>query len=244
MLESLRHLFKGRTRSVDLGPMKAWASAHGHVLRRVHDGEGCTVEPSSSRPAWRIEWGPSQRSYIDGRELRIIGEVGTPKELVAMVLTQALKESMERLVFEQYVEDVQTRLDADTPPEMRWLVMYTKLPASDMGRLRERYAAVSNVQSWVTQWMAGPLNDALSATLAMADESDPLVLAISRGRMTLRTPMAEVDDKLLAMWLTVFERAQQEAQRLGREWHESVDHGHSTMPSAWAKSNLPDEGSR
>jgi hypothetical protein len=61
---------------------------------------------------------------------------------------------------------------------MRWLVMYTKLSGSELGRLRERYAAVGSVKGWVHQWLSGPLNDALSATVEVANGNDPMVMAL------------------------------------------------------------------
>ena len=243
MLESLRQLWKRRPKPLDLAPMRAWAKARGYELRTVRDGEGCLIEPNAAHPAWRIEWGESQRSYIPGRELRIIGEVGTPKELVAMLLARPLQETMEKLVFEQYVEDVQTRLDTETPPEMRWLVLYAKLPSSEMGHLRERYAVVGNVKSWLSQWLGGALNDALTATLESTDGADPMVLTIARGRMTLRTAMQMADDRLMTTWLSVFEHALHEAQRLSAVWLDSIDASHSTQPAAWPRSALPEDRS-
>lgn len=241
MLESLRHLWKKRPKPVNIAPMKAWAEAHDLEMRPVHDGEGCMVEPRGGRGGWRIEWGHPQRDYIPVRELRIIGEVGTPGELMAMVLTRELKEAMEKVVFEQYVEDVQTRMDTETPAEMRWLVLYPKMPGAELGRLRDRYAAVGNIKPWMTQWLSGALNDALAASLEMTDGTDPMVLTVSRGRLTLRTVMPDVDEKLMAMWLSVFEHAQAEAKRLGQEWRDSSELGNSTMPAAWPKSVLPGE---
>lgn len=238
MLESLRQLWSRRPKAADLAPMRAWAQSKGFDLRPVREGEGCMIEPMVPNPAWRIEWGPTQRSYIEGRELRIIGDVGVPRELVAMLLTRPLQETMEKLVFEQYVEDVQTRLDTQSPPEMRWLVLYAKLPDADLGALRDRYAAVGNLKTWLSRWMSGELADALTATLGSTDGSEPMVLTVARGRMTLRTPMQVADERLMALWLGVFQHALHEAQRLGSDWHESSA---STQPAAWPRSGLPDD---
>lgn len=243
MLESLRRLWNKGSKQADVGPVKAWADSRGYECRMVHGAEGCMVEPKGAHPNWRIEWGESQRSYIEGRELRIIGEVGTPKELMALVLTRPLMEAMEKVVFEQYVEDVQTRIDTSSPPEMRWLVMYTKLLGGELGRLRERYAAVGSVKGWMQQWLGGALNDALAATLDVANGHDPMVMTIQRGRLTLRTPMATADTTAMVMWLSVFEHALREARRLNTEWQDAADGGHSTQPAAWPKSMQPgDDG--
>lgn len=243
MLDSLRRLWNKGSNQAELAPIKAWADSRGYECRMVRDGEGCMVEPAGPHPNWRIEWGASQRSYIEGRELRIIGELGTPKDLMALVLTRPLMESMERQVFEEYVEDVQTRIDTATPAEMRWLVMYTKLLGTELGRLRKRYAAVSSVKGWLVQWLGGPLNDALAATLDVANGQDPMVMTVQRGRLTLRTPMASADTAAMVMWLSVFEHALREGRRLNQEWQESADTSHSTQPAAWDKSMLPgDDG--
>ena len=141
-------------------------------------------------------------------------------------------------MYEHFVDDVQTRIDTETPPEMRWLVLYTKLGPQDLGRLRERYGAVCSVQPWLLQWLGGPLNDALATTMAMVKPDEPVVLTISRGRLTLRTEMLEPDAQRLALWFSVFEHALREAKRLGAEWRDAAGGGLTTQPSAWSHSEL------
>ena len=240
MLQSLRLFWSKSPDKLDLGPMKAWAAARGMDFRPVRDGGGCLVEPRAAQPSWRIEWGQSQRGYMPGLELRIIGELGTPKELMAMVLTKPLMAAIEKQVFEQYVEDVQTRADTEAPPEMRWLVMYTKLTGQELGRLRERFGAVSNLPPWLMQWLAGALNDGLVGAADGTPADEAMVMTIQRGRLTLRTPMQAIEIKRVVLWLSVFERAMSEARRLGREWVDAADSGRSTMPAAWPKSALPE----
>ena len=240
MLESLRRLWKKGPERFDSGPLKAWAASRDFDYRVVHEGEGCLVEPRSPNPTWRMEWGPSHRSYIQGQELRIIGDVGTPHGLMALVVTRPLMESMERQVFEQYVEDVQTRLDSDTPSEMRWLVMYTKLTGNELGRLRDRFGAVCSLKAWMVQWLSGAFNDALAATIDVVDPEVPLALMIQRGRLTLRTPMPVADPVAAVMWLSVFDNAWREARHIGKEWQAQANEtNHSTQPAAWPKSLLP-----
>lgn len=241
MLESIRQLLKKRAKAIDVRPMKVWADRRGFDLRTVHDDEGCLVEPLVADPPWRIEWGAPHRAYIAVRELRIIGEAGTPRELSAMVLSRELKDEMEKQVFEQYVEDVQTRLDTETPAEMRWLVLYSQLGSGELGRLAERYAAVGSIKDWTAQWLAGALNDALAATIGAAPASEAVVLMLTRGRLTLRTSMPKVDEQRLTMWLSVFEHALREAKRMAREWEENADPVQSTHPAAWSRSSLADD---
>lgn len=239
MLKNLRRLFAGASDQADASVLRQWAEEHGHGWRRVRGAEGCVVDGRSGVLAWRMEWGPSQRDYIPGFELRLIAELDLPKELVAMVLNRALMETMEETVYERYVDDVQTRIDTDTPPEMRWLVLYPKTTTQDLGRLRDRYAAVCSIEPWMQQWLHGPLNDALAATLDLAAPAQPVVMTIGRGRLLLRLPMAAPDARHLAMWFSVFEHALREARRLGNEWREGASPGLTTQPSAWAQSEQP-----
>jgi hypothetical protein len=238
MLKSFRRLLSKGSASVEPMALQQWAQARGHGYQRVRAADGCVINGKQGAQDWRIEWGASQRDYIEGFELRFIAELDLPQQLMAMVLNRALMADMEETVYERFVDDVQTRIDTDTPPEMRWLVMYTKLNPQEMGRLRERYGAVCSIGPWLLQWLASPLNDALVTTLDMMTPDDPVVLTIGRGRLTLRTAMPQPDAARLAVWFSVFEHAMREAKRLGTEWRDAAGGGLTTQPSAWSHSEM------
>ena len=238
MLKFLRRLLPRNPVSVEPVALQRWADERGHSYRRVRDAAGCVIDGQLAGQAWRVEWGAPQRDYIGGFELRMIAELDLPHQLMAMVLNRPLMAAMETTVYEHFVDDVQTRIDTETPPEMRWLVMYTKLGSQDLGRLRERYGAVCSVQPWLLQWLGGPLNDALATTVELVKPDVPVVLTISRGRLTLRTALPEPDTQQLALWFSVFEQALHEASRLGAEWREAAGGGLTTQPSAWSHSEL------
>ncbi len=239
MLKTLRRLLSGPSRQPESAVLRQWAEEHGHDWRRVRGADGCVIDGRMGHQEWRLEWGAPQRDYIGGMELRIMATLDLPKELMAMVLNRQLMEAMEKAVYERYVDDVQTRIETDTPPEMRWLVMFSKISAQELGRLKERYGAVCSIEPWMLQWLHSPLNDALAASLDMAQPDLPVVLSIGRGRLTLRTAMAVPDAKHLALWFSVFEHALREAKRLGAEWRDVAGAGLTTQPSAWAQSELP-----
>jgi hypothetical protein len=192
--------------------LRDWADRRGLQARTVRGESGVVVDGPAGAAAWRLEWGPAQRSYIDGFELRLRADLGFGTELQALVMNRRLQEAMERAVFDQYVEGVQTRIDDNTPPEMRWLVMFPKLTGSELGALREGYAAVGNHKSWLVQWLDGPLSTAL-ATQARAAEQ-PLVLMVGRGRIVLRTQLDQPDGERVNAWLRLFETAMREAGRV------------------------------
>jgi hypothetical protein len=220
--------------------LSAWARAKQWTLRAVREPEGFVLEGRSGSTAWRVEWGPSQRSYIEGTELRIRAELSVPRELQALVLNRELMDAMEKAVFEQYVEGVQTRIDTATPPEMRWLVMFPKLSGTELSSLRDGYGALSSYKPWLQQWLAGGLTPALAALPTAAER--PLVLMLARRRLCLRTALAQPDPASLDAWLRLFDCALQEAQRVVID---EVDaHTPSTQPSLFAASTLPAEAAR
>ena len=158
MLEGFKRLFSGGSAAAAQGweGIAPWAESKQYSFRGVQT-EGFVIDGRLGTTPWRLEWGPSQRPYIQGQELRLRSELGLASDLQVVVMNRVLQEQMERDVFDQYVEGVQTRIDNQTPPEMRWLVMFPKLPGSDMGPLRDHFVALSSMKGWLQQWLLGPL---------------------------------------------------------------------------------------
>jgi hypothetical protein len=214
MLKLLRRLMSRHPDRADSLAIEHWAQALGYRFLRVRGVRGWVVEGHLASQSWRIEWGASQRGYIAGMELRIIAEVDLPRDVLAVVLNRHLLAVMEKTVYDQFVGDVQTRIDTDTPPEMRWLVMYPQLGARLLGRLHPRYGAAGNDALCLQQWLSGPLEAALANSVASVGPDQPVVLAVGRRRLILRTPMSRPDVAALAIWLPVFEPALQALARL------------------------------
>jgi hypothetical protein len=239
MLDSLRRLWNKGPKPIDLSAFEGWAQARGFQFKRIRDAEGCSIEPpKAGDKGWRMEWGDSQRSYITSRELRLSADIGTPREMLVLVLNRELMETMEKLVFEQYVEDVQTRIDTETPPEMRWLVMFPKLTGSELGKAKERYAAIASIKPWLQLWLGSGLEASLAATIAGVEASTPVVLTVTRGRLTLRTAMAEPDAEVLTRWFSAFEQILPTARQLARDWSDASAGGATgtLRPSVWPPS--------
>jgi hypothetical protein len=220
--------------------LSSWARSNHWALRAVREPVGFVVDGRSGSTDWRVEWGPPQRSYIPGTELRIRAELAVPRELQALVLNRELMDSMETAVFDQYVEGVQTRIDTTTPPEMRWLVMFPKLSSTELKSLRDGYGALSSFKPWLQQWLAGSLAPTLAALPTSAER--PLVLMIARRRLCLRTALAQPDTAALDAWLRLFECALQAAQRVALE--EIDAHTPSTQPSMFSATAMPVEPTR
>lgn len=240
MLEGLkRWLSKGpapaETAAEPSGDLVAWAASRRCTLRTAKDVEGFVAEGRLGTLPWRVEWGVPQRSYVPGRELRLRAELALPPDLQAAVMDRALQEQMEKDVFEQYVEGVQTHIDHDTPPEMRWLVMFPKLGVAEMGGLREHWTALGSAKPWVAAWLDGPLAGALQGVERAPTQ--PVVLTLTRGRLTLRTALPTPDVAAIERWSRLFEVALREAQRAAGEVLDSG--GPSTASGEWSGTETP-----
>lgn len=235
MLDGLKRLFTNApSEGGDWDGVAPWAQSKQYTFRAVQN-EGFVIDGRLGATPWRLEWGPSQRPYIQGQELRIRSELGLASELQLVLMNRQLQEQMEKDVFDQYVEGVQTRIDNQTPPEMRWLVMFPKLAGSEMPELRERYVALSSMKSWLVQWLQGPLSQAI--TSLRIEPEIPMVLMIGRGRLMLRTALPDAQVGALQGWLRLFEAAMREARRVANESSDSISP--STQPSMWSSSALP-----
>lgn len=242
MLKGLKDWFAGTSpagAAQGWDAIPAWAEEREYAFRGVR-GEGFVIDGRLGATPWRLEWGPSQRPYIAGQELRLRAEMGLVSGLQVALMNRVLQEALEKAVFEQYVEGVQTRIDNQTPPEMRWLVMFPKLPGADMGVLREQFVALSSSKTWLTKWLAGPLSEALAAVKREA--ATPFVMMIGRGRLMLRTAVDVPDVAVLQAWLRLFEVAMREARRVSNDSPDALTP--STQPSLWSNSDLPDETSK
>ncbi len=206
MFDALKKLFRGRSAADQArAALEAWCAARGYTLRSVRQSEGFVVDGTMGTTPWRLEWGPSQRRYVKGFELRLRCEPQLVPGLQALVLDKPLQQEMEREVFEEYVEDTKTRIDTSTPPEMRWLVMLQKIGADTAVPWRSRFAAVANDPPWAALWLSGETGTALAA--AVLAPGQPFVLMVNRGRLTLRTAAPDPHVEVFEAWVGLFERA-------------------------------------
>ena len=241
MLDSIKHWFGAPAVNVPgWSELSSWARQRQWALRAVREPDGFVVDGRAGATPWRLEWGPSQRSYLAGAELRLRAELELPRELQALVLNRALMDAMEKSMFEQYIEGVQTRIDTATPPEMRWLVMHPKLSGAELKALREGWGALSSYKPWLLQWLAGSLSPALAAWPLSGERA--VLLMIARRRLCVRMALPEPTPAALDAALRLFECALQQAQRVVVD--EADAHASSTMPSLFAASVMPSEAAR
>jgi hypothetical protein len=171
------------------------------------------MDHNAQHPGWRIEWGPAQRSFMSSHEFRIRFEGEAMADVQALVLDRPLLARLDREVYQQFTDSVQTRLDEETPEEMRWLAMHAKLSPNQMGvPLRDRYGAIGTDTAWVAAWLAGPLAEALKtradAMPIEAVSAEPFILRLARGQVVIRQAAAVPRVEVLAACVAVAEAAE------------------------------------
>lgn len=232
MFDGLKRALAQRRAEGRWAPLAGWAASAGHAFKRARDGSGFVVESGVTVLGWRLEWGPSQRPYIAGHELRLRADLKGGGDLQMLVVSRALMERLEREVYEQFTEGLQTRMDGSTPEEMRWLVLFPKPPAYPSRALREAFGVVSNEAEAAEQWIAGPLGARLvEARAAWLERETPLVITAQRGRLTLRTAMAEPDLVRTRAAVELFEAALRDGRRVAERWRRTP---HATTHPAFS----------
>lgn len=217
VVKQVKHWLVTRANAARWRPIQDWAEARNAEFSQTRDGQGFVIEITQGAPGpLRIEWGASQRSYLSGAELRMRCEMGLHPDLQFMVLCRTLMENLERAVFEAYTDTLKTRVDTDTPEEMRWLVMFPKLgnPASQI--LRQRYGIVGVTKELTAGWIEGELGEALvQASQDLLPEDHPFVLMAMRGNLYLRTAMSEADLPKVQGLVRLLECAARATKRMG-----------------------------
>jgi hypothetical protein len=194
-----------------------WAKAQRWTLRRTMSHDGWVMDNNASHPNWRIEWGPAQRGFMSSHEFRVRLETPNLPDIQALVLDRPLLARLDREVYQQFTDTVQTRLDDETPEEMRWLAMHAKLTPTELGALRDRYGALSDEPEWFVPWLAGPVAAALKG---LADKmpleavsAEPFTLRLARGQVVIRQSASKPKIDVLEACVQVAEAAQDAVDR-------------------------------
>jgi len=231
-------MFKSFFANQGLGPdfseVSAWAKRRGHQFKRERDGHGFVVDGKFDELPWRLEWGPSQRPYIQGQELRARMALGLPPDLQLLIVSKSLMELLEKQAFEQFTESNQTEMGATTPEETRWLVMFPKIAMNGSKLLRSSFAGVSSLPNEGPAWIEGPLSHALErAAGTLLRLTPPFVLMTLRGKLYLRMALSSADETDVAATLALFETAASEALRVGRSRGDELVTWSQTVTTAW-----------
>ncbi len=232
MFEAFKQMFRRAPESPGWPKVEAWAETRGFVYRRARDGSGFVVDGSFETRRWRLEWGPSQRSYLEGQELRVRMDFELPGQMQLLLLSRELMHAMESDTFERYTDHMQTHIDVSTPEEVRWLVLHPKLGLKPLPTLRGRIAAVGQPVPSLARWLEGPLARALERATdpfeSVLSNSRPFVLMTSRNRVMLRIALPEASVSSIEQALELFVVAVSQTPQ--------AIEGLEVSPSGWAQS--------
>ena len=218
MLDSFKRFFSKPGIARDLTEISDWAERRGYGFKRARGEDGLIIDGELEGKPWRIEWGPPQRPYVEGHELRLRMELDLPSEMQMLVLSRPLLDSLERLTFEEFTDNVQTQIGVKTPEEMRWLVMFPKVSMDTLKTLRARFGAVASAPEVGLAWIEGPLAARLEqAAEGFLRDEPPFVLMTLRGRAYLRMQLASPEPKAVAAALALFETAVAQARAAAGE---------------------------
>jgi hypothetical protein len=238
MLESFKRLFAGRTPEApdhDYDDVSDWAKRRGFGFKRARGDAGFVIDGQLDDTPWRIEWGPPQRDYIVGHELRLRMELELPPEAQMLLLSRPLMDALERKTFEEFTDNVQTHIGGKVPEEVRWLVMFPKVNLTPMKGVRTRFGAVASTPEAGFGWIEGSLEKALEhASHGLLRSEPPFVLMTLRGRAYLRMQLTSPDAPDIAAALAVFETAVAQALAVAeRTPSRPRDFGNSSATTAW-----------
>ncbi|WP_374661257.1 hypothetical protein [Inhella sp.] len=216
VIKQVKHWMKLRASAALWKPIADWAGSRGGEFKLTDEGEGFAIDdPGQGLGALRIEWGQPQREYITGPELRLRWELKLPADLQVMLIERHLMDALERIVFEAYTDTLQTRVDTDTPEEMRWLVMFSKAEQWKSRVARSRFSASGVTQQLASLWVGGALGEALAvASQELVPAAHPFVMLTQRGNLYLRTLMPEAQLEPIRQFAQLAEVAAREAQQL------------------------------
>lgn len=235
MLQAFKRIFSNTVGGGAHADVAAWARQHGYGFKRARDVDGFVIDGAAKGRPWRLEWGPPQRAYIEGHELRLRMEVDLTSDIQMLLLALPLMEQLERQTYEQFVEDTQTQIGDSTPEEMRWLVMFAKVDLSALKNIKPFFGAVASAPAAGLAWIEGPLARCLeSANMALLRGQPPFLLMAMRGRTYLRMQLAEPHAAKLEQAVQLFEiGVEQAVLATARHRLSSVTDWPASASTAW-----------
>jgi hypothetical protein len=246
MLRQLTHTLRRwseRGANKPFASVETWAKGSGFRFRRAKDDLRFVIDAAPDAPPLRLEWGPSQRSYIAPNEMRIRMDLGLPNSLQMLVLSRPLMEQLEKETFERYTQEAQTMIDMSTPEEMRWLAMFPQADLSFDKPLRARFCAFGADPLAALAWIKGPLGARLGcATQDLLAAEPPFALMTMRGKVYLRMQLADPNAANVVRCLEVFDAATQSVLQLADRMPVGDGEWPATASTAWqTQTQIDDE---
>jgi hypothetical protein len=242
MLNALKRWISGGPPGPDWSSVGNWAQRQGHGFKRARDDEGFVIDGRLDGLPWRLEWGPPQRAYIAGHELRLRIELGLSSGLQMLMMSRSLMEMLERETFERYTQSNQTLIDVSTPEEMRWLAMFPKVTLDLPKSVRAHVAVVASDPPAAASWVDAEFGKLLEkADAQLLAEQPPFVLMSLRGRLYMRMQLEVPEPEAITQAIDLFQAGARSALRVGSGLPEAQADFPSTASTAWQTDILPED---
>lgn len=245
MLDSLQRFLQRRQAPADPDSalISQWARERGGEFKRVRRGPGAVVQSAGAAGPIRIEWGPAQRPYIRGSELRVRVDARLPDALEMLVLSRSLAESLEAQAFQELTSLQQTGMDDASPEEARWLALFERIDVAAGPVFEQSFVVVSSCVPHARHWAAGELAvRLLRARTHWLGAQAPLVLMTLRGRLYLRTEAGVLDETLLDGVRILADAAALRARKISSRAGRAASQGVPVQPAGPAGACAQAEG--
>ena len=183
MFNTLKRWLGTRDEDVDASAIASWAGDHGYVVHRDLEQGWVSVEGRFGQRPWQLEYGPPQRHYIEGRELRLWTELELPPAPHLLLMSRSLMDRLEILGVE--IDSVRfgpADTEAASMEEVRCVAMYAKVALAGTAGLRPHFGMVASEPIAAQAWLHGHLGDRLARFGAEALQAAPFLLMLRRGR--------------------------------------------------------------
>lgn len=190
-------------------PVSEWAGTQGFSYFHQDKGQGFLLTGEVRGKPWKLECGPSSRSYILGDELRARAELGVNGDAAVLIMNRPLKESLEKRAYAIYTDTLQTTADPSLPEEMRWLAMYEEFGWSSLvPDFWERYTVLADQRDHALAWIDSNLAELLLHwPQPGVSAQTPFILMLLRGKAYLRMQYSPGDIATLQHAAVIFTSA-------------------------------------
>jgi hypothetical protein len=178
----------GNAAAVPQADLAEWANSLGYALAVSDSGRLRSLTGKVMERPWRLDIGPSTRSFIRGDEIRARAEAGINEDVAVLVMNRPLKVALEKQAYALYTDSLQTTADPSLPEEMRWLAMYEEFGWDALPRnFWDRYSVMGDQRETAIALVTQELADMMMDWPEDAHSAEvPFLLMLLRGKVYLR----------------------------------------------------------
>lgn len=183
----------------ELTAMGLWASTRsmtyeGPSVHRQYvvrgDWDGCP---------WTLERRTGSRVFIQGDEFNGRAAMDLLVNPVVIVISRALKNSLENEAYSIYTDSVQTLAEPSLSEEMRWIALYPECAPLNISKdFHDRFSVLAADSRDAAKWITDDLVERVLMCSAVRLNS-PFILMLLRGKVYVQLELDTTTDELTAL---------------------------------------------